>query len=51
MRVLIDTNVVIDFLITRKPFYEASLAVMKKCAEGELDGYIAEWFSGSRQIR
>ena len=41
MRVLIDTNVVIDFLTTREPFYKAASSVMEKCANGELDGYIA----------
>lgn len=41
MVVLIDTNVIIDFFITREPFFEASSNVIKKCAEGELMGYIA----------
>lgn len=41
MRVLIDTNVVIDFLTTREPFYKAASNIMEKCANGELDGYIA----------
>lgn len=41
MVVLIDTNVIIDFLITREPFFEASFKVMEKCASGELNGYIA----------
>lgn len=41
MVVLIDTNVIIDFLITREPFFESSSKVMEKCATGELKGYIA----------
>lgn len=41
MVVLVDTNVVIDFLITREPFYKASSEVITKCASKELDGYIA----------
>ena len=41
MKVLIDTNVIIDFLIKRKPFCDASSAVIEKCARGELTGYIA----------
>ena len=41
MRVLVDTNVVIDFLTTREPFYKAASSIMEKCANGELDGYIA----------
>lgn len=41
MVVLVDTNVIIDFLITREPFYGTSSEVIKKCAEKELVGYIA----------
>lgn len=41
MVVLIDTNVVIDFLLTREPFFEASSKVIAKCANGEIAGYIA----------
>lgn len=41
MVVLVDTNVIIDFLITREPFYKASAEVISKCANGELEGYIA----------
>lgn len=41
MVVLIDTNVIIDFLIMREPFFEASSNVIRKCAEGELKGYVA----------
>ena len=41
MVVLIDTNVIIDFLIAREPFYHSALQVIKKCASGEVNGYIA----------
>ena len=41
MKVLVDTNVIIDFLLTREPFYKASLEVIKKCASREIIGYIA----------
>lgn len=41
MVVLIDTNVIIDFLAVREPFYDSALQVMEKCASGEADGYIA----------
>lgn len=41
MVVLIDTNVIIDFLITRQPFFESSAKVIEKCANGELSGYLA----------
>lgn len=41
MVVLVDTNVIIDFLITREPFYRAATEVITKCANRELTGYIA----------
>ncbi len=36
MIVLVDTNVIIDFLMTREPFYKASAEVITKCAGKEL---------------
>ena len=41
MVVLVDTNVLIDFLTTREPFYKASSEVIMKCAGGEIEGHIA----------
>lgn len=41
MVILIDTNVILDFLITREPFYQASLEILRKCAMKELTGCIA----------
>ena len=41
MVVLIDTNVIIDYLITREPFYKAASAIIIKCAQKEITGYIA----------
>lgn len=41
MVVLIDTNVIIDFLITREPFCGAASEIIAKCADKELKGYIA----------
>ena len=41
MVILVDTNVIIDFLLTREPFYKASSEVIVKCANGELSGCIA----------
>ena len=41
MKVLVDTNVVADFLTTREPFYENSAKLMQRCANGEVKGYIA----------
>lgn len=34
MVVLIDTNIIIDFLAVRKPFYDSAFQVMEKCASG-----------------
>lgn len=41
MVILVDTNVIIDFLTTREPYFDASSKVIAKCADGELTGYIA----------
>jgi predicted nucleic acid-binding protein len=41
LKVLIDTNIIIDFLLTREPFFKASYEVMIKCATGEWNGYMA----------
>lgn len=41
MVVLIDTNVMIDFLLKREPFSEAAAEILRKCAERELTGYLA----------
>jgi predicted nucleic acid-binding protein len=41
MEVLVDTNIIVDFLITREPFFEVSSKIIAKCANGELSGYIA----------
>lgn len=41
MVVLVDTNIIIDFLATRKPYYQAASQVMEKCSNGQLDGCVA----------
>lgn len=41
MVVLIDTNIILDVLQKREPFYQNSKKVLKYCAEGTLKGYIA----------
>ena len=50
MVVLIDTNVIIDFLITREPFFESSSKIIEKCAAGELKGYIAKEKRGNNRM-
>lgn len=41
MVVLIDTNVIIDFLIKREPYEKADSEIIRKCAEKEMKGYLA----------
>lgn len=41
MLVLIDTNVLLDELEKREPFYEASDKVLSLCASKQIKGYIA----------
>lgn len=41
MKVLIDTNVLIDFLANRQPFYDNAEKIMDMCIEGKIDGYLA----------
>ena len=41
MVVLIDTNVALDFLTVRQPFYQSAKAILKACASDDMQGYIA----------
>ena len=41
MVVLIDTNVVLDFLTMRQPYYEDAKAVIRICAGDKVTGYLA----------
>ena len=41
MKVLIDTNVILDVLYKREGFYEDSLKIWKLCEIRKLDGYIS----------
>jgi predicted nucleic acid-binding protein len=41
MRVLIDTNVVLDFLQEREPFVENSARLFERVDAGEIEGFIA----------
>jgi predicted nucleic acid-binding protein len=41
MRVLIDTNVVLDFLQEREPFVENAARLFERMDAGELEGFIA----------
>ncbi|MDR0552248.1 MAG: PIN domain-containing protein [Spirochaetaceae bacterium] len=41
MVVLIDTNIIIDFLTSREPFTEYARAVMNLCSENKIQGFFA----------
>lgn len=40
-RILIDTNVLLDYLLIREPFYKDAKEVILTCADGETKGCIA----------
>ena len=41
MKILIDTNVVLDLILEREPFVESAIALFEQIERGNLDGYIA----------
>ena len=41
MKIMIDTNVVLDVLLKREPFFQASYEVMKRSALEQVEGYIS----------
>ena len=41
MKVLIDTNIVLDLLLEREPFVEVAIALFEKIEQGNLEGAIA----------
>ena len=41
MKVLIDTNVIIDALIGRQPYYGNADKIIKLCADKKVTGYMA----------
>ena len=41
MKVLIDTNIIMDALTEREPFAEKSKQVIKICSEKNVDGFLA----------
>jgi len=40
MKILVDTDIALDFLINREPFFKESYAVIQRCLE-DVDGYIS----------
>lgn len=41
MIILVDTNVVLDLLLKRKPYSVAARTIITKCAERDIIGYLA----------
>lgn len=41
MVLLVDTNIVLDYLLKREPFYKNAKAVMNLCCDDKINGYIA----------
>lgn len=41
MLVLFDTNIILDVLEKREPFYESSKSTLESCVSGKVTGYIA----------
>ena len=41
MVILIDTNIILDYLISRKPFTDTAESVLRFCFEEKCKGYIA----------
>ncbi len=41
MKVMIDTNIILDYLLNRKPFADTADKIVKACQQGKIDGCIA----------
>ncbi len=41
MKILLDTNVILDVLLNRQPFVLNAQRVWQACEEGRIDGYVA----------
>lgn len=41
MRILVDTNIILDILLKREPHDKAAQVILTKCAEREITGYLA----------
>ena len=41
MRILIDTNVILDVLLKRSPFYETAIEVLKLSARGDIQEFVS----------
>ena len=41
MKILIDTNILIDYILERQPFTDSAEKIMILCKDKKIDGYIA----------
>lgn len=41
MKVLIDTNILIDYLAVREPYFKDAQSIILACCQGKIDGCIA----------
>ena len=41
MRALIDTNVLLDFLLGREPYFSNADEIIKLCADQKIQGFMA----------
>lgn len=41
MKILVDTNVILDALLKREPYDNVAQTIITKCADGEVIGYLA----------
>ena len=49
-KILVDTNVLLDYFLTREPFFNDAKQIIEKCAEGKINACIAA-HSVSNKIR
>jgi predicted nucleic acid-binding protein len=40
MRVLLDTNIILDFLLAREPFFSDADALMQSIISGQIQGFV-----------
>ena len=41
MKIMCDTNIIIDMLLEREPFADASCKVLTLCEEHRIDGFVS----------
>lgn len=41
MKILVDTNIILDIILKREPHIKAAQSIMTKCANRENTGYLA----------